>query len=518
MSTIVETSYGKLEGVEQDGLAVFRGIPFAQPPVGKLRYRAPQHAERWDGVRDATQFGPACPQGPRAGAEQPASVFGGMFAQGELDTSEDCLTLSVWTPGADGAQRPVMVWIHGGGFRTGTGSSPMYDAVRLATRGDVVVVTINYRLAIFGFLHLASLEGANFGILDPVAALEWVRDEIAAFGGDPDQVTIFGESAGAKSVETVLATPASKGLYHRAIAQSTYRAAIEPEAAALTASKVLARLELDAGDAETAEALRAIPGERLLEAQQLIQEEAMAAGLTGGAASGFAPVIDGDVLPERPVDAIAGGIARDVPLLLGTNLDESKLFGAMMPALRELDEAGLVQRLTAVIPGADRDEAVARRAVDAYRAAREARGEPAGPSDIWFAISTDSTFGYHSSRVAGAQSARQERTYKYLFTWQSEALDGALGACHALELPFVFDNWDNPLAEIAGPGAKASALARGMQDAWLAFAKTGDPNHEGLPAWDRFDAETRGTMILGERCGMQSAPLEEKRLFWASLS
>ncbi len=514
MSAIVETSYGKLEGVEQDGLAVFRGIPFAKPPVGDLRFRAPERAERWEGVRDASRFGAACPQGPRAGAEQPASVFAGMFGQGDLDIDEDCLTLNVWTPDVDGGQRPVMVWIHGGGFRTGSGSSPLYDGAKLAKRGDIVVVTINYRLAVFGFLHLESLEGANFGILDQIAALEWVRDEIEAFGGDPDEVTIFGESAGAKSVETVLATPRSKGLYRRAIAQSTYSPAMEPEAAAETAKLVLAQLKLDAGDAE---ALRSIPSGRLLEAQQLMQEAAMAAGASGGAVAGFAPVVDGDVLPEHPVEAIAGGIVQDVPLLLGTNLDESKLFGAMMPELRDIDEDGLIERLGAIVPGADQDEAVARRAVDVYRSAREARGERAEPADVWFAISTDHMFRYHSTRVADAQSGQQDRTYMYLFTWQGTAFEGALGACHALDLPFVFDNWGNPLAELAGPGPEASALAHQMQDAWLAFAKTGDPNHEGLPAWERFDAKTRATMILGDECGMQAAPMEEERLFWESL-
>jgi para-nitrobenzyl esterase len=510
MSTVT-TGYGKLQGVEEGGLSVFRGIPFAKPPVGDLRFRAPQRAKSWEGVRDASVFGAACPQGPRAGHEPP-SVFSGMFAQGELEMDEDCLTLNVWTPGLDG-QRPVMVWIHGGAFRTGTGSSPMYSGANLATRGDVVVVTINYRLAIFGFLHLESLEGANFGILDQIAALEWVRDEIASFGGDPDNVTIFGESAGGKSVEAVLAAPASKGLYRQAIAESTYSPRMEPEVGLEVARPLLDQLKLDVGDAD---ALRALPQGELLLAQQLVQEAQMAAG-TAAVGTGFAPIVDGEVLPKHPIDAIAGGQIADVPLLLGTNLDENKLFGALIPEQRDLDEPGLVHRLASIVPGGE-DAAVVQRAIEVYRNARESRGEATTPSDLWFAISSGNTFRYHSTRLADAQSAHQAATYMYLFTWQSTGFEGVLGACHALELPFVFDNWDNALADIAGPGPKARALTAQMQDAWLAFAKTGDPNHEGLPPWTPFDAKRRATMILGEQCAMQAAPMEPERLFWESLS
>jgi para-nitrobenzyl esterase len=509
--TTVATSYGKLQGVEQGGLSVFRGIPFAKPPVGDLRFRAPERAEGWEGVRDASVSGPACPQGPRPGQEV-ASAFGGMFGQGELEMDEDCLTLNVWTPGLDD-QRPVMVWIHGGAFRSGTGGSPLYDGANLAARGDVVVVTINYRLAIFGFLYVESLGGANFGILDQIAALEWVRDEIASFGGDPDNVTIFGESAGGKSVESVLAAPASKGLYRQAIAESTYSPRMEPAAGSEVAQQMLARLKLDAADAD---ALRALPAGELLLAQQLEAEAQLAAG-TGSVTAGFCPVIDGDVLPKHPIEAVADGQIADVPLLLGTNLDEMKLFGAMIPALREVSEEGLIARLATIVPGGE-DEAVARRAVEVYRDARASRGEPTAPPDIWFAISSDSTFRYHSTLLADAQSAQQAATYMYLFTWQGRGFEGALGACHALELPFVFGNWDHPLAEIAGPGPQADVLTAQMQDAWLAFAKTGDPNHEGLPHWTPYDAKTRSTMLLGEPCAMQDAPMEPERLFWESVS
>jgi len=232
--------------------------------------------------------------------------------------------------------------------------------------------------------------------------------------------------------------------------------------------------------------------------------------------AGFGPVIDGDVLPKHPIDAVAGGQIADVPLMLGTNLDEMKLFGAMMPSLSNLSEEGLIARLATIVPGGE-DEAVARRAVEVYRNARESRGEATAPPDIWFAISSDNTFRYHSTRLADVQSAQQVATYMYLFTWQARGFDGALGACHALELPFVFGNWDQALAEIAGPGPEADVLTAQIQDAWLAFAKTGDPNHEGLPQWRPFDAQTRSTMILGEPCAMQDAPMEPERLFWESL-
>jgi para-nitrobenzyl esterase len=510
MASEVITSYGRLMGGEERGLHVFRGVPFAAPPVGRRRFRAPERPARWDGVRDATRFGPVCPQ-PRP-MQGRASVFAGMFGPGQLEMDEDSLTLNIWTPGVDDGRRPVMVWIHGGGFRMGTGASPMYDGGNLARRGDVVVVSVNYRLGALGFLYLPELGGANFGTLDQIAALAWVREEIAAFGGDPENVTIFGESAGGKSVETLLAAPRARGLFRRAIAQSTYAPPMDGASALSAAEELLERLGVPRNEA--AERLRDLPAEQIVDAQAAMAEAAMASGGSAVTRGGFSPVVDGDVLPVHPVDAVAAGSAREVDLIVGTNLDESRLFGAMMPGVAPADEAALVQRVAGLLPGAEDWEGLARRAVQAYRESRTARGEGASPADIWFAISTDRTFRYHSTRLAAAQARNGAGTYMYLFTWASPAFDGALGSCHALEIPFVFGNLEGPLAELAGVGPEARALSAKVQDAWLAFARTGRPDHDGLPAWLRYDGAERRTMVLGRQCAVVSAPQEPERRLW----
>ncbi|HEY7271081.1 MAG TPA: carboxylesterase/lipase family protein, partial [Dehalococcoidia bacterium] len=504
----VSTSYGRLRGVQGDGVIAFKGIPFAAAPQGDLRFRAPQPPAKWDGVRDARAVGPSCPQPvpmPVGG------LFAGMFSARPEESGEDCLNLNVWTPGLDGARRPVMVWIHGGGFRTGSGSSPMYDGAILSKRGDTVVVTINYRLGALGYLHLPELGGANFGLLDQVAALRWVQDEIAAFGGDPGNVTIFGESAGGKSVETVMATPLSKGLFKRAILESTYGPAMDAAGAEELSAKVLEQLGLARGDVD---GLRARSAREIVDAQVAVAEAQMRApgGMAGGAMGGraFGPTVDGEVLPRHPLQAALDGDFKELPSIIGTNLDETKLFGAMMPGARDIDEDTLLRRVSANVG----DEAQARKAIAAYRSAREARQEPTSPHDVWSAIQTDRMFRYHSLKLAENQSRNQPETYVYLFTWPSPLYEGALGSCHALELPFVFGTFDVGLGQLAGDGPEARALSEKMQDAWLAFARSGNPNTTSLPAWDRYDAAGRRTLVLDRRCDVVSAPQEPERAFW----
>ncbi len=507
----VMTSRGRLRGSREGGLAVFRGVPYASPPVGDGRFRAPEPAATWDGTRDATAFGAAAPQPPR---QQVASIFAGAFSAGDREISEDCLNLNIWTPGLDDARRPVMVWIHGGGFRTGTGSSPMYDGATLSRRGDVVIVTINYRLGPVGFLFAEELGGANFGLLDQVAALRWVQEEIRAFGGDPDNVTIFGESAGGKSVETLLATPAARGLFHRAIAQSTYDPPMSPEQASSAARQYLAHLGMERPDAER---LRSLPLADLIDAQVRLAEATMAAegGIMGGGGASFGPVVDGDSLPKYPREALADGAASEVALIAGTNLDESRLFGAMAPGTADMDAATVIARIAATLTDGDAGRATA--TYEAYRTAREARRERAAPADVWFAVQTDRTFRYHSIRVAEAQAKHQPSTYMYLFTQPTPLYEGALGSCHALEVPFVFGTNHGDLAPLTGTGAGVEALARAMQDAWLAFARTGDPNHKGLPVWPAFTSKRRATMVLGTQQDVAYGPLEAERLAMAEV-
>lgn len=573
----VHTRCGELRGSQEGGLSVFRGIPYARPPVGPLRYRPPQPPEPWNGVRDALRFGPAPPQD--------AQAMGSMLDMGIGRTDEDCLYLNVWTPAPDAGRRPVMVWIHGGAFILGAGSQYLYDGATLARRGDVVVVTVNYRLGALGFLPLQDAQGqpmasGNEGLLDQIAALEWVRREIAAFGGDPGCVTLFGESAGAMSCAALLGMPRARGLFQRVILQSGSANYISSPAAAAGISANLLR-ELGLAP-EQAEALRELPATRILSAQRrllvgvLLHPQQVLAGNflaprrlgatlllvavtgwrvlrrvlqfvlgslrdlvrapRGGRAPSrwralvaplftraadaelpFEPVLDGTLLPRHPFDAVADGQCAPVAMLVGTNLDEQKLFAFMDPQARWLDEKGLLARCTQKLARAGhRAGELARLALQTYRSARAERGQSTTPSELWFAFENDRTMRWPALRLAELQSAHQAQTYSYLFTWRSPFMGGALGACHALELPFVFGTLDHPAVQaFAGsyqPGAHE--LATRMQDAWIQFARTGNPSTPGLGDWPPYEAGKRATMILDRECRVEHAPMEAERAFW----
>ncbi|HMH77228.1 MAG TPA: carboxylesterase family protein, partial [Candidatus Udaeobacter sp.] len=488
--------------------------------------------------------------------------------------------LNVWTPAADRGRRPVLVWIHGGAFVLGSGSQMLYDGATLARRGDVVLVTVNYRLGALGFLRLRDRFGerlpasGNEGLLDQVAALEWVRDEIAAFGGDPGNVTIFGESAGAMSCATLLGMPRARGLFHRAILQSGAANYLWPRA---TASRIADQVLTDLAVASPEDLHAAAPG-RLLAAQRRLFMDLMLGehhvlgtlspagqrmagavflGLTlarrrfGGVTAPvarclldllrrrgrrrrapaapemaalralrtqglpFQPVIDGDVIPRHPLAAIRDGAARGIPLLIGTNLDEARLFAPLDPEASTLDEAELLARCREAIPGGTD---AARRAIAVYRDARAARGERLEPGDLWFAIESDRTMRYPAMRLATLHAAHQPETYAYLFTWPSPAMGGLFGACHALELPFLFGTLEHPLIRpFTGKGPAAHVLAGQIQDAWIAFARTGRPAHAGIGDWPAYDAAHRRTMILDRQCRVESAPRDAERRFWESL-
>ncbi len=507
MDPRVEIATGRVAGSSEDGVLVFRGIPYARAPQGDLRLRAPISPEPWAGVREAKSFGASAPQTPGRLAAllgSPTEAF-----------AEDCLYLNVWTPGTDAARRPVLVWLHGGAFTTGSGSQPLYDGARLARRGDVVVVTINYRLGALGFLHLPALEheaqgaSANPGLLDQIAALRWVRENIATFGGDPANTTVFGESAGAMSVGTLLGTPRAQGLFARAILQSGAASNVyDREDAQRVAETFMKELGLAADDLA---GLRAKPLAAVLAAQ-----DRAAAQLLGVVSQlPFQPVVDGDVLPRRPLEAIAGGLSRDVSLLIGTNLEEQKLYSPTDPKAQLLDAEGLLRRCRRTLPepGAD-GLARGEHAVRHYRAAREGRHD-VSPRELWYAIETDRWFRVPATRLAERHAAHQPATWSYLFTWKSPALGGMLGSCHALEIPFVFGCVDDRLVQrFVGDHAAVPEISRRMQDAWLAFARSGDPSHPELAAWPRYDAKTRSTMLFGEECRVEHAPFESERAFW----
>jgi para-nitrobenzyl esterase len=497
MALIVTTTSGQLQGRERNGVLSFAGIPFAAPPTGERRFRPPAPHPGWDGVRDATRFGKVAPQ--------IGGGLGAALAGRTPDWDEDCLFLNVQTEALDDGRRPVMVWIHGGGFAGGTGAVPWYDGKHFVEHGNVVVVSINYRLGALGWMHLGGLDpdyrAGNVGLLDQIAALEWVRDNIAAFGGNPDDVTIFGESAGAMSVGTLMGTPRAQGLFHAAIAQSgAAHNVTSADDAAVVAEKMLETLGVDDVDG-----LLALDAAAVLEAQSTVSAAAAAGELGHGErnASGliFGPVLDGEVLPEPPVDAVRAGSSASVPLLIGTNLDEWNLFALARNPVT--DDATIVRRLATMVDGAD--EVVA-----AYRAGRP----DASSNDVWSAIVTDRVFRIPAIRLAEAQLAHQpEHTFMYLFEWPSTAFDGRLGACHALEIPFVFDNLDKGgIDQVTGPEPPQS-IADAMHAAWLAFVHDRDPSGGG-EQWPAYDTGRRATMIFDRKDRVDDDPLGAERAVW----
>jgi para-nitrobenzyl esterase len=455
---IASTSAGQLKGATDRGVVSFKGVPYAAPPVGNLRFRPPQPVEPWDGTRDALALAPSCPQ--------PSQRPPGWTQEHALD--EDCLYLNVWTPALDGARRPVMFWIHGGGYAIGSGSWPLYDGANLSRRGDVVVITVNHRLGALGYLHLAEIGGPEFassgnnGMLDLVAALEWVRDHAETFGGDPDNVTIFGESGGGAKVSTLLAMPQAAGLFHRAVIQSGPGLRVTSERRANEAARnLLAELEVTTANLS---ALWDLPAERFV--------------ATGGGMGrmSFAPVLDGTVIPTHPGEALAAGTATDVPLLIGCNRDEG---AGMLPA--ELDDAGLRERLA---PYGDQH-------VDEIIATYAELFPEATNVDVLSFVTTDARMRYGSIQLAEQHvKGMSSPAFMYFFTYP---LAGRAG--HGYEIAFHFDNVGD---EFGQTSPDRQRLVDEMCEAWLAFARHGDPGHPGLVDWPAYEAPERATMILAK--------------------
>jgi para-nitrobenzyl esterase len=494
----VTTANGRIEGIRFDRHQAFLGIPFARPPTGPRRFGAPEAPQSWTGIRPANAFASSAIQG--------TSPMPGTAASGPRD--EDCLYLNVYTPAADDAKRPVFFWIHGGGFTLGSGSEPLYDGARLATRGDIVVVTIHYRLGALGYLYLGGHGGsawgatANAGQLDQIAALAWVRENIAAFGGDPANVTIAGESAGSMAASTLLAMPAARGLFRRAILQSGAANRLgNVESGAKLASRVLEKLGI--AEANAAQ-IRDVPAEVILKAQHAVAASGM--GLA------FAPIVDGSTVPVHPLEAVANGAARAIELVIGSNRDEAKLFNAVAPRT-PIDDGALIERVAKLLP--KRAQTQAGDLVAVYRRSRDERALPATNLDLLDAIQGDEMFRIPSIRLAEAQRPHQPRTHMYLFVYESPARRGSLGACHALELPFVFGTLDAPTQDkFAGTGPVAERLSANMMDAWLGFARAGDPSHSGIGTWSAYDGAHRATMIFGRDSALELAPFDAERAAW----
>ena len=514
MSIIVSTEKGKLGGVQKDGFQEFLGIPFARPPIGKHRFCAPEPCDAWIGVRDASVFGPSAPQMPSLAGMTPVGPF-----------HEDCLYLNVYTPAADHKKRTVMFFIHGGAFVGGSGTTPMYHGAPLLSRHDVVLVTINYRLGALGYLDLSGIGGAdrgavaNCGQLDQIAALKWVQANIAAFGGNPDDVTIFGESAGSMAVATLLAMPEAKGLFKKAICQSGGA----NNALSRSEADDLGRAFLKTAGLSTTDELWDIPAEKMVE----IQVRVTGGARSSGAGLRYVPVYETPSLPVRPIDAIQNGSSAGIPLIVGNNRDEEKLFTRMMaPNPPPMEDETLIQKVMDQIPetvrdrdnlgSTDRDRVL--KMIAAYRKSREKMGLAFDNNSILDAIGGDAKFRIPGLLLLEAQRKHQPDVFSYLFTWESPARRGALGSCHALDLPFVFGTYFVPGQDkFAGAGPEVEKLSLQMMDAWVAFAKTGNPGHAGIGQWLPYGPDQRQTMIFGRKTGLTAAPFEEERAAWEEI-
>jgi para-nitrobenzyl esterase len=501
MADTVMTTAGRVRGREIPGGVVFGGIPFAAPPVADRRFRPPHRPEPWDGLRDCRAFGPICPQAQSEGSGGVMEVF-----DSAEPMSEDCLTLNVWTPAADGARRPTMVWIHGGGFRSGSGSSPLYAGTAFV-RDDVVLVTVNYRLHAFGFLYLdelfAGAEGTGvLGILDQIAALVWVRDNIASFGGDPDNVTVFGESAGAMSVCTLLGMGAATGLVRRAIAQSgAGHHALTSAAAGRVARRVLEILDVRPGDWE---ALRAVPTDALTRAAMRVAAEGTQL-LAGefSAAMPFQPVIDGVTLGARPIRAIGDGAAPGIDLLIGTCADELRIVAWGMP--RAFQRRRLDPAVALVVADAGRS-------VSDVASAYATEWPGGSELDRHLAMETDYRYTVPAACLAERQLGHGARVWLYKFSWRTPVLGGVLGACHALDVPFVFEEQGH--APILLGDDPPQALVDAIHGAWVAFARTGDPGGGPLVDWPPYDVERRAVMDFDVVTRVVEDPRRDQRVLW----
>ncbi|MFC1443420.1 carboxylesterase/lipase family protein [Streptacidiphilus sp. N1-10] len=500
--TVVRTARGAVRGVPAEGGGVaFKGIPYAAPPFGANRFRPPQPPAPWQGERDATGYGPTAPKPP-----YPAPLDS-LLPEVDIP-GEDCLNLNIWAPAdRESGGRPVMVWLHGGGFTNGSGSVPGYDGSRFA-RDGVVCVTVNYRLGVEGFLYLGADDPApaNLGLVDQIAALEWVRDNIADFGGDPGQVTLFGQSAGAMSIGTLLAVPRAQGLFRRAILQSgAAQHTLSPGTAELVGRHLARRLGIPA----TREAFAAVPLDRLLPVQRGLRGEISAdpePERWGEAALNLMPlepVVDGDLLPVPPLEALAAGgtdgATAGVDLLIGSNSDEFRLY--LTPSgLLDLVPEELARRTAAGYGLDDPDRALA-----VYRERRP----DASPGELLAAVATDWFFRIPAIRVAESRWGEGRGTvHLYEFGWQPPTFGGRLGACHVSELGFVFDNLqDKSMVELLGTDPP-QRLADSMHAAWVAFAATGDPG------WPVYDRDRRATMHFDLEPELRYDPRPRERELW----
>lgn len=491
-TAITEIETGKVAGAVFRDIYAFKGIPYGADTGGANRFQPAQKPKAWTGVRSSRQYSFVCPQDKGTGRQNDEEAF--MFQWNDSVEGEDCLRLNVWTPGInDNGKRPVMVWLHGGGFAAGSGNDlPCFDGENLARRGDVVVVTLNHRLNLLGFMDLSKYgeryaTSGNVGMLDIVTALEWVRDNIATFGGDPGRVLIFGQSGGGAKVSTLMGMPAAKGLFHRAIVQSgSFSLSTTPAQSQKLTDLVLTELGLGAASIDRLHELPYLDIRRASEAvmARVNPRFNIALSITKMAQFlNFGPVVDGHVIPAVPFGDGAPVISADVPMIVGTTLNEFAN-GINHPEFDLMTETDLVKKVEEFYPGK------ARKIIAAFR--QRTPGDK--PADLFSRIATAPVRRAAIKQAASKAALNRAPAYLYWFHWKTPIFDGRPRAFHCAELPFVFFNTDR-METMTGGGPVPRALAEKMADTWVQFARTGDPNHAGIPAWPGFSSKTVPTMV-----------------------
>ena len=489
---LVETAQGRLRGVVQpNGVIAFKGMRYAAAASGPLRFMPPAPPPKWAGVQDAFKFGDQSPQGP------------GRLADANVPMSDDCLRINVFTPGLDGGRRPVMLWFHGGGFEAGVGSQPLYDGTRLARRGDVVVATINHRLNVFGHCYLGGVLGNDFrqsgnvGYLDLIAAMKWVRENIAEFGGDPNNVMIYGQSGGGRKVSLCYAGKDAQGLFHKGAVESGSHLRVQtPEQATALTEALLKELGIAKSDARK---LQTIPVNALEDAQRKV---------IAAAVSRFSPMLDGVSFTAHPFLPNAPQISSHLPMILGTNRTELTNQLGSTPGIFDMNETQAKDRLKGYLDEKDIDEA--------WRIFQASRPQ-ANPSEVFFTIA--SARGYCRDQTIMAEqrvkAGGRGKTYVYRLMWRQPVEGGRRVSQHSLDLPFVFDNVAAG-ANMTGPDTEQTrAMVDNMANAWIAFARTGNPNNPSIPEWKPYDLAQRPTMMFDVPSHLDNDPHKAEREFMA---
>ena len=500
----VNTKNGKIRGyLTHNKVLSFKGIPFAESPIGKLRFETPKPKNSWSGVLDAHKFGPIAPQ----------PVLGlGASSQESIEQSEsDCLTLNIWTPAIDNKKRPVMFWIHGGAFEMGNGRLP---GELLAKRGDVVIISMNYRLGVLGFLYVPG-KTANVGLLDQVLALRWVKDNVSGFGGDPKNICVFGESAGGDSISALMAMPSASGLFRRAIIQSNVSDPfnLKPSEGEIYSKRVFEKAGVKYNDLES---LKEIPVKKLIRAYSKAQ-----IGLSDlpQMIDYYPPYVDGEILPLNPFEAIKKGYTKGIELLVGSNENEIKFWNLFEPRAIEITQKQVYQNFQTFLTYLGQNELKIKQFIEVYKNNRYNEFSTI-ERDMMDAFYTDVMFRIPVLRFSEVQSNLQPNVYSYLFSWKSPWQNGKLGAYHGLDVGFVWGALSERKAQLmfeVERTEETTILSKQMMDCWINFARSGNPNHKGIPEWPKFNLNSRPTMIFDKKTKVTNDPLSETRVLWEGI-